>query len=446
MKNILEGNPRSIWSNGEKLLFRTGFVFFLLLIIPLDWKFWRQLVSTHLGHFQDLFHLVNYFPHFISTYKWGVASFASVGLALGLSLILCGVWSHFDRDASNYVQLYDWLRILLRYKLALALISYGLIQLFLLQFPALTLSDLNTNYVDFLPWKIYYLTNSAASARYEATVGLFEVLSGALLLGRRFTTIGAAIATAILVNVVVVNFAYQIGDHVYATFLFGIALVLLGNDAVRIFDLLVRRRKAFAEQDGLLTHDPQFKTVRLVLRVAVLLFFVVYAADTYAAYKSRSWPYPNTADLADSAGLYNVKEFTINGNTLPYSLIDPVRWQNVVFEKWNTISIRIHRPVTIHLANPDIAYQPSDDRDYELAGNGGRHFYSYTSDLQQNRIHLVGKNDPNESYSFSFTRPNANELVLAGTDEKGNTLNITLERVDKQYLLEKGRRNPLTLY
>jgi uncharacterized membrane protein YphA (DoxX/SURF4 family) len=446
LQNILDENPRSIWSTGEKLLFRTGFAFFLLLILPLDWKFWRQLFSTHWGHFQDLFHLVNYFPHFISAYKWGIASFANVGLALVFSLVFSAAWPHLDQHQTNYAQLYDWLRVLLRYKLGLALISYGLIQLFPLQFPTLTLSDLNTNYVDFLPWKIYYLTNSAASAHYEEVLGFFEILSGLLLFWRRFTTIGAAIATGILLNVVVANFAYQLGDHVYATFLFGIALVLLGNDSVRIFDLLVRRRKAYAERAYLLVRPPQFKTVRLVSRIAVLLFLVTYAAETYAAYNSGSWPYPNTAGLADSAGLYNVKEFMINGNTLPYSQIDPVRWQNVVFEKWNTISIRIHRPVTIHLANPDVAYLPSDERDYELAGNGGRHFYRYTADSQQNRIHLAGKNDPNESYSFTFTRPAANQLVLTGTDEKGNTLNITLEKVDKQYLLDKGRRKPLTLY
>jgi hypothetical protein len=445
MKNILDGNPRSIWSNSEKLLFRTVFAFILLLILPLDAKFWRALFSTNWGHFQDLLRLVNYFPNFFPGHKWGIASFVNVGLVFLASLAAAFIWSFFDRGAQNYAQLYSWLRVIVRYRLALALITYGLIQLFPLQFPKLTISDLNTNYADFLPWKIYYLTNSAAAAHYEETVGLFEVLSGLLLLWRRLATIGAVIAIAVLLNVVVVNFAYQLGDHVYATFLFGLAALLVLKDAGRIFDLLVLRRKARAERDDLASPS-QYRTVRLAVRAAVLLFFFVFTVETYAAYRTNSWPYPNTAGLTGAAGLYNVKEFSINGNSLPYSLVDPVRWQNVVFEKWNTISIRIHRPVTIHLANPEIAVLPSDDRDYEFAGNGGRHFYSYTVDSQQGHIHLAGKNNPNENYSFTLSRPSAEELVLAGTDALGNKLNITLEKVDKQYLLEKGRRKPISIY
>jgi hypothetical protein len=66
--------------------------------------------------------------------------------------------------------------------------------------------------------------------------------------------------------------------------------------------------------------------------------------------------------------------------TLPYPLLDFVRWQNVVFERWNTISVRVHRPVTIDVANPPIAYEVADPGEYELAGNGEWHLYSYAAD------------------------------------------------------------------
>jgi len=335
--------------------------------------------------------------------------------------------------------------VLLRYRLAIAIVGYGVIKLFPLQFPNLTISDLNTNYADFLPWKIYYLTNSAAAAHYREVLGAAEILAGILLLWRRFSIAGAALAAAILVNVVLANFAYQIGDHVYATLLLLIAAVLLAHDAARLFHLLVFQRHARADRYEPVVSRRIVRT-RLLLRAALIVFFVAYATETGFSYSHNRWPYPEAAALPDTAGLYNVREFTVNGNTLPYSLTDPVRWQNVVFERWNTISVRIARPVTIQVANPEIAFEPDNQRDYELAGNGGRHFYSYTVDPAGGEVHLQGKNDPGENFTFTLTRPDDRSIVLAGRDQQGNALRIVLEKVDKKYLLQEGRRKPQTLY
>lgn len=446
MTNILDGNRTSTWSLGEKIIFRITAIFFLLLTVPLAPSYWQKLASPRWGHFQDLFQLANYLPQFVAAPKWGFASYLNVELILGVSVLGGVAWSFFDRERNNYADLYDWLRIVLRYKLAIAIISYGIIKLFPLQFPALTLSDLNTNYGDFLPWKIYYLTNSAASAGYERTLGSFEILGGILLLWRRFATVGAGIIAAALVNIVLVNFAYQLGDHVYASILFLIALAILINDMPRVFDLLVWRRFARADH-----FDPAFgswlNTPRLVLKVVILVFFLAYGAETYGSYRYKSWPYPEKLGLANAAGLYNVKSFVVNGNVLPYSTTDPVRWQNVVFEKWNTLSIRINRPVTISVKNPEIAFETADSaRDYEFAGNGGRHFYSYLVDAADGNIHVVGKNDPRESFSFHLDRTGKGELHLVGLDQSGNRLDVTLDKVDKKYLLNEGRRKPLSLY
>jgi len=50
------------WKKWENVLFRFFFLFFTILILPIDWKFWRDLFSidwTHL-HFHHLFE--NYSP------------------------------------------------------------------------------------------------------------------------------------------------------------------------------------------------------------------------------------------------------------------------------------------------------------------------------------------------------------------------------------------------
>jgi hypothetical protein len=428
------------------LAFRVAFIFFALLILPLDWKFWRQLFSLHLLHYQDLFQLTAYSPQFISTPKWGIASYANWGLILIIALLGGLVWSLVDRKRGEYGDLYYWLRVALRYRLAIGMIGYGVLMLAHLLFASPTLSDLNTNYGDFLPWKIYYLTMGAASAHYEQALGLVEMLGGILLLWRSTTVIGAALSAAMLTNVVLASFAYQLGNHVYASSLMFIALFLVAHDLPSLFDLLFLERLAKAD-----TYEPVFATSRLrtsrvLLKAFVVLFVAAYGVSALASYRESNSPFPSTPGLNNAEGLYNVKEFSVNGNDLPYSIIDPVRWQNVVFEKWNTLSIRINRPVTIDVAAPGIVYQPDDQRDYEVAGNGGRHFYEYTADTVSGKIHLQGKNDKNESLSFDYKYLDGGDILLTGSDQSGNSLRIVLQKVDKKYLLLEGRRHPISLY
>jgi hypothetical protein len=286
----------------------------------------------------------------------------------------------------------------------------------------------------------------AASAHYEQSLGFIEIVAGILLLWRSTAVIGAALSAALLTNVVLASFAYQLGNHVYASSLMLIALFVLAHDLPRLFNLLFLERLAKADtyKPGFATE--RFKTSRLLLKSLVFLFVAAYGASAFASYRESNSSFPGTAGLQGAEGLYNVKEFSINGNELPYSIVDSARWQNVVFEKWNTLSVRVNRPVTIDVAAPSIVYLPDEQRDYELAGNGGRHFYSYTADTANGKIYLHGKNDRTESLSFVYKALDDGDIVLTGNDQTGNSLRIVLEKVDKKYLLLEGRRHPISLY
>src|SRR6185295_3873470 len=174
LKNISYTN--SHWKNYEKNLLRFFFVFFLLLIIPFDWKFYKTLFSInwlHL-HFYDLLTLTHYLPQFSSPgfAPWVIAAFISIAGII--------VWDYLERDVWNYDNLHYWLRVILRYRLAVGIIAYGLIKLFPLQMPYPSLSNLHTNYGDIAPWKIYYHTIGITSW-YESFLGAVEILTGILL-------------------------------------------------------------------------------------------------------------------------------------------------------------------------------------------------------------------------------------------------------------------------
>jgi hypothetical protein len=440
-----DGEPTGEWSTSRKFAFRVAVVFFgLIFAAPLDWKFWREVFHTHWTHFQDLFRLTAALPQYFSAPKWGFGSFRNVYLVLLIAVFAAAFWSYLDRRRREYNLLYYWLNVFLRYRLAIGLIGYGLLQLFPIQFPKPTLSDLYTNYGDYLQWKLYYLTNGIAHAHYEEFLGAVEVLGGALLLWRSTMTIGAILSASLLVNIVLANFAYQLGDHVYATLLLLAASFLLLHDAARLLNLLVLQRRAKADRFQPPFHTVVARRLHVAGKSAVFLFLILYGISVAYGFRHTNWPFPDTpGPLKNAAGYYNVREFTVNGRTIPYSLTDPVRWENVVFERWNTISIRSLQPVPLEVGKPEIAY--GNDQ-YEYAGNAGRRFYSYTADAAAQTLHLQGRNDPRESLLFHYQYAPDGSLVLTGSDQNGNALRVVLEKEQKQYLLLLGRKHPLTIY
>ena len=447
MAASISGSAVGNWTKTQKIVFRFFFVFFIIQAVPLDWKFYATLFSINWLH-PDLFSvlsLTRYSPQFFpeaALASWGFASFANWGLAFLLAGIGAAVWSFADKKTSNYELLYYYLRVILRYRLAIGIIAYGFIKLFPLQIPPPTLSELNTSYGDFYAWKIYYLTTGMASNHYESSLGLIEILGGLLLLYRRTATIGAGLVATFVINVVMANFAYHIGDHVYSSYLLVISLFLLAYDVPRLYDLFVSSKPAIANK-----FNPGFTKswqsyARLVAKYGFAIVIFLFGIITYRTYKTAAYVHPQNPGLAGSAGFYNVREFRLNNRLIPYSTEDPDRWQNVVFEKWNTLSIRMNQPVIINALLPN---QDRFDGNYEQSGNGGRHFFSYKTDSLNHVISLTNKNQPGKAFSLHYKSLNDSTIVLSGITENRDAVYAVLEKINKKYLLLQGRRKPVSL-
>ncbi|SEJ02128.1 hypothetical protein SAMN04487995_3070 [Dyadobacter koreensis] len=433
------------WTKYKKIIFRVSLIYFLIQALPLDWKYFRTVFSTNwlAPHFQDLFRLTTYMPSFISPVSlWGIESFINWFVILAIALIGSFIWGLADKKNKEYDKLYYWLRVLLRYRLAIAIIGYGVLKLFKLQLPEPALSDLQTSYGDYLPWKIYSLSTGIGSAFYEQSIGLVEIVAGLLLLFRKTATIGASIIIFVLTNVVIANFAYEIGEHVYSAYLLSIALFLLAYDLPRLYNVLVKRKFTKAASFKPVITESWLRNFRIILKSSVVLFFIFYGFKTYAGLADH-WPFPKTAGLKDSYGFYNVSEYKVNNHEIPYSLTDSARWNNVVFEKWNTISIKKNCLANIDFSSPVVDYEA--DRNYESAGNAGRHFYTYQADTISNRIELFGKNTKGGKLDFHYSRPDNITIILSGKNVANDSLRIVLTKVDKKYLLNEGRRKPIKI-
>lgn len=434
------------WNKREIFVFRLLFIFLALLTIPTASAYYKRIFSAHhlQSYIQDLYQFAHNVPAFIHFSDWGLASYTGWLIALLISSGGAITWGFLDkRQHINYDNLYYWSRVFLRYRLSISFLTAGVILLLPLQLPYPTLSDLHTPYGDFLPWKIYFHSTAVAKAGYRETIGAIEITGALLLLNRKTVAFGAIILSFILVNIILANFAYEIGDHLYSSYLLLIAVILIAYDYKRLYAVLVARSKAVADKFQP-AYGAKIKKLRTPLKLGFTVFAILIGFIAYASYQNNNNAYPQTKGLKEADGYYNVSSFRINNTVLPYSFTDPVRWQDVVFEKWNTLSIRngsVHLP---NLSSPTVIYQPDSYTNYEFIGNGGRTFYSYNS--EGNRIHLYNHNDSTDLIDFEVVRPDKGTIQLNGKNSKGDSLWITLSKLDKQYLLYKGRRKPVSVY
>lgn len=448
----LNNNPNSTpWKDYEKSVFRFFFIFFILLAVPLDYKFYQQLFSTGLSGLQvyDLLELTRYAPQFIpetSLPKWGIGSFANWGIAILISLIGAALWNFIWKDKKEYNQLYYWLRVILRYRLAIGIIAYGFVKLFPLQIPYPSLSNLHSNYGDFFAWKIYWHTVGIVPG-YESFLGFVEILAGLLLFYRRTVTFGAGLIIGFTGNVLAANFAYDGGDHVYSAYLVLLASFLFIYDIPRLWNLLALQKKTIANKFQPVFQEEWLRKGRVALKTSFVVFIIFFGIRSYASYSSDPYLIPKTKGLKDAYGFYNVKHFILNNDTIPYSLTDPNRWQNVVFEKWATLSIKIARPIKLDLSDAREGHKNDIDRNFESAGVGGRHYFSYTSDTVNNKLSLQNKNinHREENLQLDFQRPDSTTIIVKGINENRDSIYAVLEKIERKYMLYEGRRKPVKL-
>lgn len=441
------------WPKWKLYGFRFVFLVLLLFIIPLDWKFYQKLFSIDwaAAPFYDLLTLTKYQPQFFAPARpWGqyleFVSFWNWLIVALIALVGAAIWSVADKQRQSYPQLYYWSRVLVRYRLALGLIAYGIYKAFQLQLPYPPLSNLLTNYGDFYSWKIYYQT-TGISPKYETFLGVVEILAGFLLLYRRTVTFGAGLIIGFMGNIVAVNFYYGLGEQSYSLLLVLFAVYLFAQDVPRLYQLLVSEKLAVAGKVIGPVFRGNLKRLKVATQALTLIFIVFLGVKAYGGRQPAAYKLPRTPGLSEAAGRYLVTEYIVNGDTIPYSKSHPSRWQEVIFEEWATLSVKSNRPVIIDKSNGEGYYEDDIDRNYELAGIAGRHFYHYDQDTVNHRLLLQNKNSHHrdEVFTLDYQRPADSIITLSGRISPTDSVHITLQRMDKKYLMNEGRRRPVKI-
>lgn len=390
------------WKQWKKIAFRVAFIFFISISIPNSVEWYKHVIHidwTNL-HYRDLYDVarfgsgINLFGN--TLFGSSLNGYANWIITFIISMVAGLAWTLIDRrrksPAKEYNVLYYWLRVVVRYRAGIGIIGFGFTKLLPVQMPYPSEALLNTDFGDFTAQKIYWLSIGIVPW-YQVFAGIVEVAAGTLLFFRKTTLIGAALLFGALGDIVYVNFAYDGGVHGYSTYFVLLSGFLLVHYIPQLYSLLIEERLTLP-----VYYYPSFakawqKYTRISLKAGtiVIFLFVLFYLQLinfwYDPYKQ-----PSTKGVKQLRGYYNVTKFKINNEEIPYSPVDSVRWSEVTFEKWTTLTYKVNRPTPLDLSNGGGDPQRDINRTFEVSGTaGGRRVFHYYADTIDQVLYLQDK-------------------------------------------------------
>jgi len=143
-----------------------------------------------------------------------------------ISILFVSLFSRFGFWTKNSQRIEQAIQIVLVYYLSVVMLKYGFDKIFKAQF---YLPEPNTLYtpLGMLDKDILYWSTMGTSRIYNILIGLMEVIPAVLILFRRTRILGLLLLTVVLINVVFVNFGFDISVKLYSLFLLLLCLLLL---------------------------------------------------------------------------------------------------------------------------------------------------------------------------------------------------------------------------
>jgi uncharacterized membrane protein YphA (DoxX/SURF4 family) len=326
---------------------------------------------------------------------------------LGLSLIGGLIWAGFDRGRRADGILGELLRILLRYDLALIMLNYGVSKVLHQQMPPPRAVRLLEPYGESSPMGMLWAF-MGQSAAYSAFTGGLEMLGGLLLLFRPTATLGALLIAAIMLNVALLNFCFDVPVKIYSVSLLVYALVLIAPDARRLAAVLIWHRPTVGAVLSPSWSRGRGRTIHGWAKAAVACWFL------WVGPGSRVWNWvshpPPASDPID--GIYQVIRFTEQGKLRPPLTTDAGRWYRIGIDLGSSFTIQ---------------YMNGDRRVYRLVRSGADHW----------EIRESARATPKPRVLWAFIcRPEDNgDLTLAGQSDLSDPLTVVLHRNDSAMLL-----------
>ncbi len=472
-----------IWTNTQKISFRVAFIYFLLLCLPTYTAFYKHLFGLEFSKitYHDFQSIVAFWPpQFILIESeegvFGLFNYINLFLVFVVALVGGGIWTLLDKKAINYSKLYYWIRVLARYRLAYGMVGWGLKKAFPMQMVYPTVGMLNTSFVDMAEKKLYW-SHVGVSFEYTVFLGFAEIIPGLLLLNRKTSVLGAALAAVVTFNICIANHAYDAGVAVPAAYFALIGTFIAWYDLPKIWNLVVNEIDIQPYRYYPTFTEKWERNLRTGTKLVFNTLFVPVAAGlwAYGFFNGNNYNIPSTPGLKDSKGYYDVTSYKLNNKLIPYTPSDSLRWQDATLEAWSSLSYRTNRGAIVdrmigysplrvkgdkkntklnqvNTQDSDKLAKQKRNRDlgvtrWEVGGMAGeRRYFFYKTDTVNHVLNLQNKNKNHEDEKqvLHYSRPTPDRIILKGTNEFKDSIEVVLDRNHKKYPLLEGRRKAIS--
>ncbi|MFZ4106494.1 hypothetical protein [Flavobacterium sp.] len=292
------------------LFFVFGFLFLPLTLNGKDWQFelTKIIFSKPIAIIQT-----HFFPKALQVIDF---SSDTIGLNLLLALlfllaIVIVLLLNFLKIKTNKIIFIS--RVISCYYIAFILLNYGFDKVDKTQF---YLPEPNVLYTSFgnLSKDILYWSTLGTSHFYSISMGIIEVFTAILLLIKRTRIVGLLFSIGIFVNIILINFGFDISVKTFSVFLLLATLFSVYPNLKKLINFLVfQRKEQLMPHKQSIVNNPFLKIWTKSIVVGLLFLQVLF-------------PYLKTQNFNDDLqsrpflhGAYQVNQFIVKSDTLKTS-------------------------------------------------------------------------------------------------------------------------------
>jgi hypothetical protein len=409
------------WSLPKRLLFRFSFVYLVLYCFPFPvivLPYAQVLTRPWQSLWDTIVPTVGWMAFKVeadnrrngsgdTTYDWVL-----VFTYLVVAVLAAVLWTWLGRKRAEHTRLYDWLRVYVRFFLAVFMLSYGASKLIKSQFAFPVLDELLQPIGQSSPMGLVWDFMGASTA-YTMFSGFAEMLGGFLLAFRRTTVLGALVSIGAMGNVLMLNLCYDVPVKLFSAHLLLIAVFLLLPDLKRLADLFLFNRRVERVEERPLFASPRRN--RAAATAAVAFVFLFAAWSLYGSWQDNR-KYGDLMPKPPLHGIWRADEVVVDGVTRPPLLTDGSRWRYLVFS--------YPEYVNIHLM--------------DASSEKGQQFYKLALDEAKGRMTLTKHRDLKWRAVFTYRKPAPGVLEVDGTMD-GQKIRARLHRMDESRFSLVGR-------
>ena len=268
-------------------------------------------------------------PDVVGSARWAIAQQL---VAFTIATIVATVWS-LSAQRLEYRRMRGWFFTVLRYWVACVMMVYGGFKIVESQFPPLALDQIARPFGSLSPMGLLWAF-MGYSTFYASFTGLGEAAGAFLLFFRRTTTAGALILIAVLSNVALLNYVFDIPVKYLSSVLLFATVVLAASDAKRLVAMLLLNQPTAPK-------DVSFDFGKAwIYKVRRFLKPIIVVGATCGPLTASIFVRQSMVRTPSMFGVYDIDRFVRNGEVTAPLATDQARWRQLTFGRGGTVSIR----------------------------------------------------------------------------------------------------------